>query len=89
MAAALLDRLSNKIVYNMARLLTLMANPTTLYELSDDISQKIINSKTVVKLSNRNKALTRKTKDKYKLVKKAPGNNPLIVKKASVDVALY
>lgn len=73
----------------MARLLTLTANPTILYKLSDDISQKIINSKTVIKLNNRSKALIRKTKDKYGLVKKAPGNNPLVVKKASVDIALH
>lgn len=73
----------------MARLLTLTVGPTAPYELSGDISQNIMNSKTVAKLSNRSKALTRKIKDKYGLVKKAPGNDPLVVKKASVDAALH
>ena len=87
--AAFLGRPSDEVVQKLARLMTLTVDPTAPTKLSAKLSTKLANSKRVVHLCQRSKALKDKLKKKYHFVRLAPPHDPWLQAKKTVDAALH
>jgi len=86
--ACFLGRPSNEIVQKMARLASLTADPNAPMELSEEQKAEFRRHPNVIRLSNRNKALTAKLKLRgYKLISTAKGT-PLYEQKMKVQSRL-
>lgn len=87
--AAFLGRPSDEVVQKLARLITLTVDTNAPNTLSRELSKKLANNKRVVQLGRRSKDLTEKLREKYRLVRLAPLNDPLLEAKKQVDAALH
>lgn len=87
--AAFLGRPSDEVVQKLARLMTLTVDPNAPTKLSPELSKKLSNSKRVVQLSRKSKALTERLKREYTFVGRAPPNDPWLKAKKQVDAALH
>ena len=86
--AAFVDRPSNELVQKLARRMTLTADPTAPTRLSAEMSTKLNINKIVVRLRQRNRALTKKLRDKYRFVRLVPPDDPRLQDKKSICAAL-
>lgn len=87
--AAFLGRPSDDVVQKLARLMTLTVDPNAPDTLSGELLEKLANSKRVVQLGRTSKDLTEKLRKKYRLVRLAPPNDPLLEAKKQVDAASH
>jgi Protein of unknown function (DUF3435) len=88
MAAALMDRPSNKAVQNEARLISLGADPTAPTRLTDEQSCLIRSDPKIKRLASKSKALTAQIKSKgYRSIHEACGTR-IYAEKKKADAAL-
>ncbi|KAL8997376.1 MAG: hypothetical protein Q9188_006340 [Gyalolechia gomerana] len=88
------DHQSNAVCYYLDREVRFNTQAAFLGRPSDEVvqkelSKKLANNKRVVQLGRRSKDLTEKLREKYRLVRLAPLNDPLLEAKKQVDAALH
>ena len=69
--------------------MTLTVDPTAPTGLPEELSRKVSSGKRAIKLTNRSKDLTRHIRDRFRFVKHAPRDDPLVKEKVAVDAALH